>query len=115
MYKLEFDAAGRAGEANVVFAVEVAEGGGHFSTGGLIANPDAFNHYSYTFTSPAVFDGGNGGPSLRLWLVDTGLGAVAVNYANVSLVVVPEPTAAALAGLGIMLVGLGRCSRRRVA
>jgi hypothetical protein len=91
MYKLEFDAAGRAGEANVVFAVQIGETGEHFSTGNLIANPDAFNHYSHTFTSPAVFDGGNGGPSLRLLLIDTGLGAVAVNYANVSLVALPLP------------------------
>lgn len=88
-YRLEFDVAGRMGEVNVPFQVVIGETADHFTTGSLLADPGAFKHYAYTFTSPAVFDGGFGGPSLRLWNL-TG-GGEAINFANVSLVPLPLP------------------------
>ena len=86
-YQFSFDAAARAGNSSVTFQAQIADNSVvHVGTGNLIANPAEFTHYSYTFTSPATFDGA---PSVQLWNLTGGDNTVA--FANVSLVALPLP------------------------
>ncbi len=110
-YELSFDAAQFRWAPTLAFSVSISDNTQtHVTTGNLDSNPlTSFTHFSYTFTSPATFDG----PSvIQLANLDAVTAAAGVDFANVSLVaVVPEPTTAALAGLGIVLAGFIR--RRR--
>ena len=91
MYELSFDAAARNGNPSVSFRVQIGDATQtHVTTqvGGvdvLIGKPAAFTHYSYTFTSPATFDGA---PSIQLYNLTVGDNTI--NFANVSLVASPE-------------------------
>jgi hypothetical protein len=90
MYELSFDAAARSGNPSVSFRVQIGDvTQTHVTTQvgavELTGNPAAFTHYSYTFTSPATFDGA---PSIQLYNL-TG-GDNTINFANVSLVASPE-------------------------
>lgn len=121
-YSLNFDVAGSTGYTNNpgsnVGAYQVDIGGGGlfagfgptlFTTGPQVANNDHFEHVTATFTTPAlVANGGN--QLMQLW--GNGIQGNVVNFANVSVEVVPEPTTFALVGLGMFLVGVGRRSRR---
>jgi hypothetical protein len=111
-YTLDFDVAGRAGFDADTFAVKFGDPLTPFwDSGNIAANEAAFTHYTYNFTTPGAF----AGPvTIQLWNVG-GAGDTAVDFANVALVVVPEPTTAVLAGLGLLLVGAIRRSTRYTA
>ena len=80
-YKLEFDAAARAGNSTV-FRVQISDNTQVYVTSGdLNANNAAFNHYIYTFTTPGTF---NGTPSIQLYNLTT-VGDNTVVFANVSV------------------------------
>ena len=89
-YQLSFDAAARSGNTDVAFRVQIGDATQiHVTTQvgpvELIGNPDSFVHYSYTFTSPAVFDGA---PSVQLYNLTPEDNTM--NFANVALVPWPE-------------------------
>jgi hypothetical protein len=106
-YELSFDAAGFRWAPSTAFQVSIADNSQtHFTTGVLDSTPlESFTHFSYMFTSPAVFDG----PAV-IQLVNLQPAGTAIDFANVSLVV-PEPATVGLAGLGILLAGLIRRHR----
>jgi len=107
-YELSFDAAGFRWLPSTAFRVSIGDNTTtHVTTGALDSTLlTSFTHFSSVFTSPAAFDG-----SSVITLVNLDANNCAVDFANVSLVAVPEPTTAALAGLGILLAGFIR--RRR--
>ena len=113
-YDLSFDAAGFRWAPSLAFRVSIFDNSQtHVTTqvGGvdLDSTPlDSFRHFDYVFTSPATF---NGPCVIQLLNFDSITPVAGVDFANVSLVVVPEPTTAALAGFGIVLAGFIR--RRR--
>jgi hypothetical protein len=115
-YTLSFDVASRASNPSVSFRVQIGDAAVTYvstqvsGSDVLIGNPDAFTHYSYSFTTPSTF---TGGPSIQLYNLTAGDNTI--DFANVSVVVAPEPTTAALVGLGILLAGAGRWTRRRIA
>ena len=116
-YDLSFDAASFRWAPNHGFRVSINDNSTtHFTTQvGAVdldaSATDTFNHYTYSFTSPASF---NGPATLSVMNVEVGNNAV--DFANVSLVaVIPEPTTTALASLGLLLAGFNRWSRRRSA
>jgi hypothetical protein len=114
-YTLSFDAAQFRWAPSKAFRVSISDDSQtHFTTqvGGvdLDSTPlESFTHFSYGFTAPATF---NGSSVIQLLNLDSQTAAAGVTFANVSLVAVPEPTTAALAGLGILLAGFRRWSRR---
>ena len=115
-YELSFDAAARASNPSVSFRVQIGDAVVTYVTTQvsgsdvLIGNPDAFTHYSYSFTTPSTF---TGGPSIQLYNLTAGDNTI--DFANLSLTAapVPEPTITALAGLVILLAGAHRWSRGR--
>jgi hypothetical protein len=93
-YQFSFDVAARAGNSSVTFRAQIGDNSVvHVTTGNLIANPAEFTHYSYTFTSPAAF---NGAPSVQLWNLTSGDNTI--NFANASLVLlwINNPTTTTL-------------------
>ena len=79
-YRLDFDAAGRAGNTTV-FRVQIGDNSQvYVASGDLTASNAAFNHYSYTFTAPGSF---NGTPSIQLYNLTAGDNTV--DFANVSV------------------------------
>jgi hypothetical protein len=111
-YTVSFLAAGRAGTGNAanggayayngtlgVDATGVAAGTGFFSKSYSAVNfePDSFTFTTTLPTATIVFQNSGGGD--------------AVNFSNVSVVPVPEPST--LAGLAIGVVALGLASRRK--
>lgn len=119
-YTLSIDIAGRAGDAAPAFSVEFADATTAFApfwvNGGfgpaLPAGQAAFTTYVLNFTTPGALAGF--GVLIELWNRSTP-GDNTVDFANVSVTAVPEPTAAALAGIGIVMAGAGRWARRRIA
>jgi hypothetical protein len=107
-YELSFDVAARAGEVGNAFRVQIGDASQiHVTTltgpSELLADPTAFDHYSYDFTAPAAFDGL---PSIQLYNLTTPGAGLTVDFANVSLVQVPEPSASILLGVGAALLAL---------
>ena len=96
-YQLTFKVAARSGNTNVVFRVQIGDASATYVTtqvGGsdvLTGNPNKFVSYTYTFTTPASF---NGGPSIQLYNL-TG-GDNTIDFANISLVAL-IPAAPAIA------------------
>jgi len=117
-YELSFDAAQFRWAPSTAFRVSITDNTQtDFTTqvGGvdLDSTPlTSFTHFDYVFTSPATF---NGPSVIQLLNLDQGASPFGVDFANVSLVMVPEPTTATLVGFGIVLAGLGRWARRRRA
>ena len=110
-YQLDFDVAQTATSAAFSWGASIVDGATTYYSGTAVANNAAFNHVTATFTTL----GSVGAPTISLMNMD-GDYTHAIDFANVSLVaVVPEPTTAALAGLGIVLAGAGRWLRRRSA
>jgi CSLREA domain-containing protein len=79
-YKMEFDAAGRAGNTTT-FRVLIRDNSQVYVTSGdLVANTAGFIHFVYTFTAPNTFDGT---PSIQLYNLTAGDNTV--DFANVSV------------------------------
>ncbi len=92
-YALEFDAAGRPSGDASTFSVRFGDPFDTFwSSGSVAADYFAFTHYSYTFTTP----GSLAMPTIQLWNDSSSLGDTTVNFANVSLIALPQPARATL-------------------
>ena len=82
-YRLSFDTAGRVGYNNSVIRVKIDDNSQvYVSSGDLVGYPAAFSHYTYTFTTPATFDGI---PSIHLENGTPPPDDSAANFANVSV------------------------------
>ena len=113
-YTLDIDIAGRAGFAADAFSVKFGDPLAPFwdsdaLNGGnpIPASEGVFTHYTVNFTTPAIFANGPGLVTIQLWN-SSGAGDTAVDFANVSVVAVPEPLTAALAGLGLASLAIFR-------
>jgi hypothetical protein len=78
------------------YGVTIADGAATYYTASAVANSLAFDTITTTFTTPATI---TGTPVINLEDV-AGPYSSAVDFANVSITPVPEPTTIALAGLG---------------
>ncbi len=93
-YELSFDAGQFRWAPSTAFSVSISDNTQtHVTTGNLNSTPlTSFTHFSYTFTSPATFDG----PCvIKLLNADAVTGAGGVDFANVSLRLptpLPPPT-----------------------
>lgn len=89
-YQLGFDAAARAGNSPQ-FLVQIADNSQvYVSSGSVSANNAAFNHYSYTFTTPATIAGT---PTIQLSNLTTNNATdYTVDFANVALAAVVPAT-----------------------
>ncbi|MEI7908428.1 MAG: family 43 glycosylhydrolase [Verrucomicrobiota bacterium] len=94
-YRLEYDVATRANNA-ANYNVEIDDATQtYFTTGSVAGSTAAFVHYSHTFITPGLL---NGGATIKLWNLTSGDNTI--DYANVTLAVAGEsgvpPTAPVL-------------------
>ena len=89
-YQLSFDAAARVANSPQ-FLAQIADSSQiYVSSGNISANNAAFNHYSYTFTTPATIVGT---PTIQLANLTTNTATdYTVDFANVALVAVVPAT-----------------------
>ena len=88
-YQLSFDAAARAGNSPL-FLVQISDNSQiYVSSGAVAANNSAFNHYTYTFTTPATIAGV---PTIQLLNLTTNSNDYTVDFANVVLAAVVPAT-----------------------
>ena len=111
-YQLDFDVAQTATSAAFSWGLSIVDGATTYYNGTAVANNLAFDHVTFTFTTTASALS----PTITLMNVNSDY-QHAIDFANVTLQLapVPEPTTISLAGLGILLVGVGRWARRRPA
>lgn len=88
-YQLSFDAAARAGNSPQ-FLVQIGDiNQVYVSSGNVNANNAAFNHYTYTFTTPATLAGT---PTIQMYNLTSSSSDYTVDFANVSLAAVVPAT-----------------------
>ena len=89
-YQLSFDAAARAGNSPQ-FLVQIGDTNQiYVSTGSVGANNAAFNHYTYTFATPAAI---SGPPAISLCNLTTNVATdYTVDFANIELAAVVPAT-----------------------
>jgi len=81
-YTLSFLAAARSGESGDMFMVQIGDqSGSYVNTGAIVANNSIFQYFTYTFTTPANF---NGVPSIQLYNVNPATGH-SVDFTAVSV------------------------------